>query len=176
MNRFMLYAAPALALAAACAPTMQIPEALDPGAHTALVMVLPASGAQIYECRVRKGETDAYEWAFVAPDAELYDSRGRVVARHGVGPYWQAADGSRIEGTLVARADAPSNAAIPWLLLAVNSTGTRGGLFSDVTSVQRINTAGGTAPQVPCTRDGLGRQLRSHYSADYRFFVNQPKL
>jgi uncharacterized protein DUF3455 len=176
MNRFMLYGAPALGLAAACAPTMPIPAALDPGANSALVMVLPASGAQIYECRVRKGETDAYEWAFVAPDAELYDSRGRVIARHGVGPYWQASDGSRIEGKLLARADAPSNAAIPWLLLAASSTGPRGGLFSDVTRVQRVNTAGGTAPQVPCTRDGLGRQLRSHYSADYRFFAPQPKL
>ena len=162
-------------IAAACAPTAQIPETLDPGASHALVLVLPASGAQIYECRVRKGETDAYEWAFVAPDAELYDSRGHVVGRHGAGPYWQAADGSRIEGKLVARADAPSRAAIPWLLLSATSSGQRG-LFSDVTSVQRVNTAGGTAPLVPCTREGLGRQLRSHYSADYRFFVNRPKL
>jgi hypothetical protein len=176
MNRFILRALPMLGLAAAaCAPSpTRIPESLEPGPNMALVMVLPAAGAQIYECRVRKGEIDSYEWGFIAPDAELYDSRGQVVGRHGVGPYWQAADGSRVEGALLARADAPGGA-IPWLLLSTASTGSRG-LFSDVTRIQRVNTVGGTAPQIPCTRDALHRQLRVHYSADYRFFVKQPQL
>src|SRR6202008_2724050 len=104
-----------LAIAAAgCATpatTVSVPEALKPGANESLAMVVAAKGVQIYECR-------AGQWAFVAPEAELFDASGRKIGRHYAGPQWESADGSRIAGTVKARADAPVPGAIPWLLLA----------------------------------------------------------
>jgi len=63
-------------------------------------MIVAARGVQIYECRVRKDAGAGYEWAFVAPEAELFDAKGNAIGRHGAGPTWQATDGSRIVGTL----------------------------------------------------------------------------
>ena len=39
----------------------------------------------------------------------------------------------------------PSASAIPWLLLTAKSNGPEGS-FSNVTSIQRVNTVGGIAP------------------------------
>ena len=55
------------------------------------------------------------------------------MATHGAGPHWLAPDGSRVEGTVKARADASSAWAIPWLLLTTKSTGSPG-MFARVTS------------------------------------------
>ena len=74
-----------------------------------------------------------------------------------------------MQGTLKARADAPSATAIPWLLLATSTSGARG-RFSGVTSIQRVNTAGGTAPLSGCDATTLGRVARIPYTADYHFF------
>ena len=169
MNRItLLCVVPAVSLAiGACTTVVAIPDTLQP-AQSALAMVVPARGVQIYECRA-KGE--GHEWAFVAPDADLFDLHGQRIGHHGAGPYWQAADGSRVVGTVKARADAPAANAIPWLLLATKDTGPAGA-FSGVTSIQRVNTVGGTAPAVPCTRDANGKQARIHYAADYRFFTS----
>ena len=161
-------AALALGLAAcATAPAVPIPAALVAGANESLAMVVPARGVQIYQCRA-KG--DSHEWSFVAPDAELLDARGNVIGQHGAGPFWRALDGSQVSATLKARADAPVAGAIPWLLLAARDTGPKGA-FSAVTSIQRVNTAGGLAPSTPCTGAIAGKQERVHYTADYRFFT-----
>jgi hypothetical protein len=152
-----------------CAGTPAIPETLSPAATQAIAMVVPARGAQIYECRAKGA---GHEWAFVAPDAELLDTRGNVIGRHGAGPYWQALDGSRVNGTVKARADAPVAGAIPWLLLETKSTGPAGS-FSSVTSIQRVNTVGGLVPAAPCNGVTVGTQERVHYTADYRFFSNR---
>ena len=161
----MRLAATWLAIAAAGCATpaanVSVPEALKPGANESLAMVVPAKGVQIYECR-------AGQWAFVAPEAELFDSSGRKIGRHYAGPQWESADGSRIAGTLKARADAPVPGAIPWLLLAAQSVGGPGA-FSKVTSVQRVATAGGVAPAGACAETGA--QARVAYTADYYFFT-----
>jgi hypothetical protein len=150
-------------------PAVAVPENLQPAASEAFAMTVPARGVQIYECRARK-EGAGFEWAFVAPDAELFDAKSRAVGTHGAGPVWQANDGSRIVGTVKARADAPAANAIPWLLLSSKSAGPAG-VFSAVTSIQRINTVGGTAPTTPCN-DGLkGTTVRVPYTADYLFYV-----
>jgi uncharacterized protein DUF3455 len=120
--------------------------------------------------RVHAGHPGARHPAFVAPDAELFDARGYVIGQHGAGPVWQSNDGSKITGTVMARADAPRADTIPWLLLSARNTGPAGS-FSKVTRIQRVNTAGGTAPSRPCTAEALGRKARVHYTADYRFFV-----
>jgi Protein of unknown function (DUF3455) len=158
-------------LVAACAgvPRVEVPVALQPHPSEALSMVAAARGVQIYECRERKGVAAEPEWVFVAPEAELFDKHGRSIGRHGAGPHWQAGDGSRIQGTVKARAEAPVAGAIPWLLLTAKSAGTEGS-FSQVTSIQRVNTVGGSAPAIGCSRSTAGMSIRVPYTADYYFY------
>jgi hypothetical protein len=161
---------PALLVVGACTTIVATPEALHPGANTSLAMVVPAKGVQIYECRAKK-TADGFEWAFVAPDANLYDARGRTLGHHGAGPYWQAADGSRVTATVKARADAPTAGNIPWLLLAAADNGNAGS-FRGVTHIQRVNTVGGIAPAEGCDAAATGKRARVDYAADYLFFVS----
>jgi hypothetical protein len=125
-----------------------------------------AKGVQIYECRARAGGTDEAGWVFVAPEAELRGARGEDAGWHYAGPHWEAPDGSRIVGTVKARADAPRAGAIPWLLLATRSVGGPG-RFAGVTSVQRIDTDGGAAPARACDASTLGAVERVPYTAEY---------
>ena len=163
-------------LVAACAtpqpPTaiVKVPDILKPGANESLAMILPAKGVQIYECRARKDQLGGYEWAFVAPEADLFDARGHKTGRHYAGPHWEATDGSKILGTLKERADAPVADAIPWLLLTAKSVGPEGS-FSKVTSVQRVNTVGGVAPKAGCSQASAGTPARIIYTADYYFLT-----
>lgn len=168
-------AAFAALLAAACqhAPRqgdrlVQVPPQLTPPAGETFAMVVKATGVQIYECRA--GKDDAYQWAFVAPEAELFDERGAALGRHYAGPHWEALDGSKVAGSLRERADAPRAGAVPWLLLAARSVGTPGA-FSRVTSIQRVNTVGGSAPAAPCARGNGSATARVPYSADYYLFT-----
>ena len=151
-------------------PSVSVPETLKPAANESLAVVVPAKGVQIYECRVRKDLPGAYEWAFVAPDADLFDKRGNRIGRHYAGPHWESTDGSKVVATLKARADAPRSDAIPWLLLAAKSVGAEGA-FSKVTSIQRANTVGGLAPSNGCSQTTAGRSARVDYTADYYFFT-----
>ena len=149
---------------------VSVPPRLEPKASESLVMVVPARGVQIYECRASAGSPQAYEWAFVAPDAELFDSRGNRIGRHYAGPHWESTDGSRIAAKVKAQADAPASGSIPWLLLEARSVGTDGS-FSKVTSIQRANTVGGVAPRNGCSASMAGTQARVAYTADYYFFA-----
>ncbi len=165
-------------LVAACASPqppisiLQVPDRLKPGATESLAIIVAAKGAQIYECRARKDQAGGYEWAFVAPEAALFDARGNRIGRHYAGPHWEAADGSKILGTVKERADAPVADAIPWLLLATKSVGAEGA-FSKVTSVQRVNTVGGAAPKAGCSEAAAGTPARIDYTADYYFFTTK---
>ncbi len=164
-------------LVAACAspqrPTVvKVPETLKPGVNEALAMIVPAMGVQIYECRARRDSGGGYEWAFVAPEADLFDARGKRIGRHDAGPHWESTDGSKILGTLKERADAPVPDAIPWLLLTAKSVGSEGS-FSKVTSVQRVNTVGGVAPKAGCSQAAVGTPARINYTADYYFFTSK---
>ena len=147
-----------------------VPKRLTPAGKESLALVVPATGVQIYECRAAKSQPGAYEWAFVAPDAELYDQAGKRIGRHYAGPHWEAADGSRVVASVTARADAPRPGAIPWLLLSASSVGPEG-TFSKVTSIQRANTVGGLAPQSGCSGANVGAAARVGYSAHYYFFT-----
>lgn len=151
-------------------PAAAVPYKLVPPANEMLALVLPAGGVQIYECGVKEDKAGQYEWQFIAPEADLYDANGGKVGHHFAGPHWESGDGSRIVGTVKARADAPSAGAIPWLLLSAESDGPSGA-FSKVTSVQRIHTAGGVAPESGCSEATLGKQVRVNYTADYYFFA-----
>lgn len=146
-----------------------VPAALDPGTAERMTTTVAARGVQVYECRSATGAA-APAWTFVAPVAELFDAQGRSIGSHGAGPYWQGHDGSRVEGSVRARADAPRTDAIPWLLLRTRSTGAVG-LFGGVTHIQRLHTEGGVAPTAGCDAAHLGQRLRVPYRADYRLFT-----
>jgi hypothetical protein len=163
-------AAIAVPLAAQAAPPAAgIPDALRPAAGEAHALTVAARGVQVYECRAT---ANGAEWTFVAPEAELFDAAGRPAGTHGAGPVWQANDGSRIVGSVKARADAPVQGAIPWLLLATRSTGPQG-LYSRVTSIQRVNTSGGVAPATGCGTGTVGATAKVPYTADYRLFAGE---
>jgi hypothetical protein len=162
-------------LAGGCAPVHEsdvaiaVPPALEPAASESLALVVPASGVQIYECRASAAAAGRHEWAFVAPEAILFDLRGKSIGRHYAGPHWEAVDGSKIVARLKARTDAPEGNAIPWLLLEARSVGTKGA-FSNVSSIQRVKTVGGLAPSGGCTEATIGTPARVQYTAHYYFF------
>jgi hypothetical protein len=173
MNRTTLVIICLPALLAGCTWTSRIdvPDNLKPAAGEALQSVLAARGVQIYECRAKKDTPSATEWAFVAPEAQLFDG-AKLVGKHYAGPHWEANDGSKIVGAVKARADAPQAGAIPWLLLTTKSDGPAG-TFSKVSSVQRVSTVGGIAPAEGCNSAAIGKVVRVPYTADYRFFAAQ---
>jgi hypothetical protein len=164
------FASASLVTLAACAGTvaseMGLPVELTPTPASS-VLRLAARGVQIYECRAATNPYAAAQWTLLAPEAELYDSDGKHAGHHFAGPRWEADDGSRIAGSVMARADAPQHGAIAWLLLNATSEGAVG-RFSGVKQVQRIHTVGGVAPPTACTPGG--NTLRVPYSADYVFF------
>jgi hypothetical protein len=162
-----LAAASLLAACASAPPGAPAPAALVPAGER-LVGQVAARGVQIYECRAKK-DSPGTEWAFVAPEADLVDMQGKPAGKHYAGPHWEANDGSKIVGTVKARADATQAGAIPWLLLSAKSVGGEGA-FSKVTSVQRIHTVGGAAPSSGCDAAALGKSVRVPYTADYLWF------
>ncbi len=150
--------------------TVAVPDKLKPGANESLAIIVPAKGVQIYECRAAKDSAGAYEWVFVAPEAELFDAGGRRIGKHYAGPHWESTDGSKIMGAVKERVDASAPDAIPWLLLSAKSVGVDGA-FSKVTSIQRVNTVGGVAPKTGCSQATAGAPARIQYTADYYFFT-----
>ena len=154
----------AAALAACVSPDpIALPHALATAPDEMPVKKVHAKGVQIYECRAKGGNA---EWAFVAPEADLFDMNGRPAGTHGAGPVWTALDGSTVKAVVKAKADAPAAGAIPWLLLAATPLGPDGS-FGKVTSILRVNTVGGIAPAGTCE---AGERTRVAYTADYLFF------
>jgi len=153
-------------------PLVQVPDKLKAGADETLAMIVPARGVQIYECRAKKDASGEYEWAFVAPEADLFDAYGARIGKHYAGPHWESNDGSKIVGAVKANSPAAAPDAIPWLLLGAKSAGPVGA-FSNVTSVQRVNTVGGIAPKTGCSQATAGAPARVNYTADYYFLTRK---
>ena len=108
------------------------------------------------------------------PDAVLYDSSFAQVGTHGAGPNWTSTvDASVVNAARIAQAPSTATGAIAWLLLQTSST-TGTGVFSDITYVQRLNTAGGPAPATGCDATTAATETRIPYSADYYFFTGGP--
>src|SRR5262249_60060714 len=131
-----------------------------------LLLIARAKGFQIYVCRADAGQP---VWTLKAPEAVLYDEHGNVLGKHFGGPTWKHNDGSEICGKMAARVDAPDAGAIPWLLLHVTDH-SGDGIFSQITTIQRIHTAGGLAPASNCTSADLEKEFRRSYTADYYFY------
>ena len=158
-----LFTFAALSLFAVSAIARDIPAKLAPPQAGPLLGKYTGKGVQIYVCTVT-GSTS--EWDFKAPEAELIDARGRLFAKHYAGPTWEARDGSKIVGKMLANEPAPKADAIPWLLLSAESSGS--GVLAGARFVQRINTSGGVGPTGVCPTAGAERRV--DYRADYIFY------
>jgi hypothetical protein len=132
-----------------------------------------AKGVQIYECRANKEDSTKYEWVLKAPEADLFDARGKKIGRHYAGPTWESIDGSKVVGELKARQPSTDTNAIPWLLLGVKKH-EGNGVFSRVDTIQRLETVGGKAPAGGCDQSSMGKELRVPYTAVYYFYVPKP--
>lgn len=153
--------------------TTRVPENLRVPATQTLAVAVQAIGAQVYQCSVSTADPSRFEWAFKAPEAELFDSTGKRIGKHYAGPTWESDDGSKVVGETRARDDGPDASAIPWLLLSAKSAdGT--GIFGKTQSVQRLDTVGGKAPADGCDQAQLGKITRVPYRATYSFYVNRP--
>jgi len=149
------------------------PETLRPPANQVLAFETLATGVQIYECKASRDQPALFEWVFKAPEAELLDSTGRKVGKHYAGPTWESTDGSTVVGEVRARDSGPDPNAIPWLLLSAKShAGT--GVFSQISSIQRLRTVEGKAPSSPCSRENAEQVARVPYKAAYYFYVAKP--
>jgi Protein of unknown function (DUF3455) len=145
-----------------------VPANLSTPANTKLSFRTPAQGVQIYQCRADRDGN--FAWTFVAPEAVLMDTNGKAIGKHYGGPSWELLDGSKIVGSVLQRADAPANSAIPWLLISTKSAGSDG-RFAKVTHLQRVNTVGGIAPSTACQASNQGSEARAPYTADYYYFI-----
>ena len=169
--------APAAFLALASCMNMpehaKVPNAIAAPAHQTITLETMAYGDQVYECRAASEDPARFQWTFKAPEAELFETAGYRVGRHYAGPTWEATDGSKVVGQLMAQSPSPDEKAIPWLLLSAQSTSGKG-VFSHVTSIQRVNTTGGKAPAEGCDSAHAGRSVRVPYTATYYFYSAKP--
>ncbi len=146
-----------------------IPDGLQPPVGQVLALAARGTGVQIYQCKAAKEDPAQFAWTLKAPEADLKDLSGKSVGKHYAGPTWEASDGSKVIGEVVAKRDAPDPAAIPWLLLRAKST-SGSGLFSAIASIQRLQTSGGGTPAQKCDSSQSGKESRVPYSAVYRFY------
>jgi hypothetical protein len=149
--------------------TVSVPENLPDG--NTRVTTFYAVGVQKYKARIKAGSDPvAYEWVFVAPQADLYDITNAKVGNHGAGPFWTISPLDSIFGQqfVPARtAPSPDPESIDWLLLMPKVGTTPTGIFADVDYIQRIATKGGKAPLTPPT--SLTQTVDMKYKAVYRF-------
>jgi hypothetical protein len=150
-------------------PPTDVPPALQVPAGQKLTRMLHATGVQIYQCKAGAKDPSRYAWVYQEPKADLSDSSGKDIGRHYAGPTWEADDGSKVVGDVVARADAPGAKGIQWLLLRSKSNSGKG-VFAKVQSIQRLHTIGGLAPQDMCDASNADQRTRVAYSADYYFY------
>jgi hypothetical protein len=142
-----------------------------PGGEAILLRAF-ADGVQVYECG--RGEA-GLGWVLKGPEANLVDDRAQPIGKHYAGPTWEALDGSRVVGSVVASVDAGDPSAIPHLLLKAKERAGEG-IFANVRSIQRLQTAGGRAPREACLVKDLGRVVRVRYSATYYFYGEKPNV
>ena len=164
----ILVSAVAIPAFASIAPPSGITSALTASADEEPVFMLHAEGVHVFECKPLAADPSRFAWAFSGPDATLYDG-GRPVARNAAENVFEAiTDRSSVSAAIRSHQDGgPSN--LPWLLLRARST-PDDGLFARVTSLQRVNTAGGVAPVGGCDADNAGKEARAAFTADYYFY------
>jgi len=145
------------------------PKELRASKGQVVLLHLHGKGEQLYVCQAAGDGASAPKWKFNAPKADLFGESGERVGRHFGGPTWEAQDGSKVVGKVMASAPSPDTNNIPWLLLTMVSRSEKG-IFSRVDSIQRLDTKGGTAPTTTCT---LNEEKGVDYEAEY-YFYGQP--
>jgi hypothetical protein len=149
-------------------PPPNVADAIRARAGEEVVLLVHASGSQIYACRA--GADGKFAWTLKGPDAELKDQKGNVIGRHFAGPTWKLTDGSEVTGKAVAHADSDDPNSVPWLLVdAVGHSGS--GMLTKVTTIQRVNTHGGKPPATGCDESHRDAETKSSYTADYYFYA-----
>src|SRR5271170_6677609 len=139
---------------------------IAPPQGSALLLEAVVDGVQIYSCEA-KGSL--FQWAFKAPEANLFDKQGRQIGTHFAGPTWKMADDSAVVGEVTAKADAPERGAVQWLLLRAKSHEGQG-ILAEAAFIRRTDTKGGVAPTAGCDASHVSEQARMRYSAIYQFF------
>jgi Protein of unknown function (DUF3455) len=162
----VLFAAASTGLSFSVA-AQDIPQQLQAPANEQLLLQVHGKGDQVYVCTSNAAQ---FAWTLKAPDAQLFDENGNPFGRHFAGPSWEANDGSRVIGKAVANWPSPDANSIPWLLVTIVSRD-GSGVLSRVTTVQRLNTKGGKAPESGCDASHVSEEVRASYSADYRFYA-----
>jgi hypothetical protein len=152
-----------------CAAVPTAPGPVRAPADQKLLQQLHATGVQIYQCQPSKNDASQWEWSFKGPEASLSTTMGRKIGKHYGGPTWEANDGSRVTGEVIARSESSKPNSIPLLLLRAKAA-SGNGIFSGVKYIQRLNTVGGNAPTVACRQEQKGQELRASYTADYLFY------
>jgi Protein of unknown function (DUF3455) len=153
--------------------TPPVPLAIQAPSNQTLLLEARATGVQIYECNMPPSGSTSLKWIFKGPEADLFDLAGKKIGKHYAGPTWELNNGSKVVGTVKAQEKSPDVNAIPWLLLATQSSiGTDA--FSQTQSIQRIYTSGGKAPGEECSKQQVGQQIQVNYSATYLFYIMRP--
>jgi hypothetical protein len=158
----------------------EVPANLEaPEGHRAFRM-LHAVGTQNYICLAA-----GLPWTFIGPQATLFNDEEEQALTHFLSPNpvengvaratWQhSRDTSAAWAQAIASSTDPAfvtPGAIPWLLLQVvgSQEGPTGGdKFADTTFIQRVNTAGGSAPSATCP--AAGARAFVSYETDYVFY------
>lgn len=81
-----------------------------PDGHV-LLLKARGKGVQIYPC-----DPKSHTFGAARPEAILLTDDGQII-HHFKGPTWRAADGSLVVGKVAKKVPAPTDNAIPWLLL-----------------------------------------------------------
>ncbi len=142
-----------------------IPPEITPAADQDLAFVLSAWGVQRYTCT-------AAGWTFVTPDADLFAlGVTGLVVHHFSGPTWLHKDTSLVVASKTSEVIVDPTA-IPWLLLMVTKHGgAKDGMMADITSIQRMETHGGLAPDAArCDAQHIGLGADVPYAARYAFY------
>ena len=151
-------------------------------------------GTQNYVCLPSAASASGFAFSLFTPEATLFNKEGKQLITHFFSPNsdptvtppeagtirvtWEDShDSSRVWAMLLEQStEAPfvQQDAVAWLKLQTVGTdaGTLGsGLLTQVTFIQRLNTAGGLAPKSGCsTAQDVGRKVFVPYSADYFFY------
>ncbi len=130
-----------------------------------------ASGVQLYKSQLKPGSNPTtFEWTFIGPSADLFDTTNTKKGTHGAGPFWALTPADSIIAqhfTPAKTAPSPDGNSIDWLLLMPKNGKTPTGVFKDVEYIQRIATKGGKAPTaLPVAENMI---IEVPYTAIYRF-------
>jgi hypothetical protein len=176
MIRNLALAAGGMALSAsawaALVDPVPVPSSLQAFADEEPVLGLSVAGMQRYECRALANSPNRFLWAWLGPDAALFDGQQRQVARFAAGPRWQGLDGGQMLGRVRASTASPTPGNVPWEIFVADSATT--GLFTGVTAVQQVNTEGGLPPDTPCAERNLGQQAESPFRAEQILYRKKP--